>query len=286
MTQPNHKYLNKIDYNFLLLGLLCISFIFAFYPVWRQLILTWWDKDEYSYGFFIVPISLYIAWTKRHSLTIDQASPTILEIVLLVSSLLIYIFSKLAGILTLQSISMLFFIYAGIYFLFGACAYRKLLFPIFFLFFMIPVPAQIYSVITIPLQLFVSNASVELAKFMDIPVLREGNVIHLPGYALEVVQACSGLRSMTSLILLSVLFAYFRLNTKLLRGILFFAAVPIAVFVNIIRVLMMILAFHFYNYDLTAGMIHTVFGVLIFMFALLLLFFSGKGLSTWDKSVG
>jgi exosortase len=151
---------------------------------------------------------------------------------------------------------------------------------------MIPIPSQIYSEITIPLQLFVSKASVGFVKLMDLPVLREGNVIQLPGHTLEVVQACSGLRSITSLVTLSAVFGYFTLKTNLLKCILFASGVPVAIFVNILRVVLMIIAFHFFHYDLTIGVQHTLCGILIFAIALLLIFFVGKGLLKWEKSVG
>lgn len=285
MTIPNLKIRVKIYSNFLLLCLLGLAFIFAFYPVWQKLILTWYNMEEYSHGFFILPISLYIAWTKKDSLIIEKRSSQIISLLFVVLPLLIYNFSVLAGILTLQSVSLVLFIWGSVYYLFGGRVFKELLFPLVFLLFMIPIPSQIYSSITIPLQLFVSKASVGFVKLISITVLREGNVIHLPGHTLEVVQACSGLRSMTSLVTLSAIFGYFTLNTNLLRGVIFAAGVPVAVFVNIIRVVLMIVSFYFFNFDLTKGTLHTVFGIMIFAVALLLIFLVRKGLSRWDKSV-
>ena len=285
MENANQTIRPKIGTQHLLIGLLFLAFLLAFYPVWRQLVLTWYESEEYSHGFLIIPVSLYIIWTKRDRLMFGQGATTALGFFLVVLSLLIYIFSQLSGILTLQSVSMMLFIFSGVYYLFGAKTFKQLLFPLLFLLFMIPIPSQIYSAMTIPLQLFVSKASVGFVKLLEVPVFLEGNIIHLPGQTLEVVQACSGLRSMTSLVTLSAVFAYFTLKTNVLRGILFVAGVPVAVLVNVIRVVMMICAFHFLNYDLTEGTLHTVFGVLIFIISLLLIFLLGRGLSRWDKSV-
>ena len=161
---------------------------------------------------------------------------------------------------------------------------RKLVFPLFLLLFMIPVPAQIYSSLTIPLQLMVSKASVWVAGLVGLPVYREGNVIHLPDRTLEVVQACSGLRSMVSLLTLSVVFGYLTLRSNVLRSILFISGIPAAVLVNVVRVMVLVMAFHYLNYDLTKGTPHTVFGIAIFGLAILLVAIIKGSLSHWERS--
>jgi exosortase len=160
---------------------------------------------------------------------------------------------------------------------------KELIFPIFFMLFMIPIPSQIYSALTIPLQLFVSKTSVTVAQFFQIPIYREGNVIHLPDYTMQVVQACSGLRSMISLLTLSIIFSYLTLSSNKLRSILFISGIPIAIFVNVIRVLLTILMYYYYGLNLAEGSIHTAFGIFIFFLALILLFGMKGLLSIWEK---
>ena len=162
--------------------------------------------------------------------------------------------------------------------------FRLLAFPLFFLILMIPVPEQIYSSLTIPLQLFVSKTSTDFAMLLNIPIFRQGNVIQLPEQVLEVVQACSGLRSVVSLLAVSAVFGYLRVNSNYLRSIIFFSSIPIAIIVNIFRVIIMIIASYYFQYDLSQGTIHTIFGMIIFALALVILFSLGKGLSFWDKS--
>ena len=172
----------------------------------------------------------------------------------------------------------------SVIYLYGLPMLKETLFPLFLLLFMIPFPSQIYSQLTMPLQLFVSKASVGAASLLGLPIHREGNVIRLPDQTLQVVQACSGLRSMISLLALSAIFGYLTLRSNLLRALLFFAGVPAAIFVNIIRVLLLILAFHYFNYDLTHGTIHTTFGIGIFVLALVFLALMRGVLCTWDSS--
>jgi exosortase len=150
--------------------------------------------------------------------------------------------------------------------------------------FMIPIPAQIYATLTVPFQLFVSAVSSFLASIANIPVYREGNVIYLPEHTLQVVQACSGLRSMISLLTLSAIFGYLTLKSNSLRTILFFSGIPAAIAVNIFRILIMIAAFYFFNFDLAKGNVHTIFGLFIFIVALMIVAAVRGVLSIWDRS--
>jgi exosortase len=179
---------------------------------------------------------------------------------------------------------MILFIAGVIISFYGFKVLKELLFPLAVLLFMIPVPAQIYASLTVPLQLLVSAVSTWIASVLGIPVYREGNVIHLPEHTLQVVQACSGLRSMISLLTLSAIFAYLTLKSNFLRTILFLSGIPAAIAVNIFRVLAMAFAFYYFNYDLAHGSVHTMFGVVIFFLALAIIA-SVKGVLTiWDRS--
>lgn len=179
---------------------------------------------------------------------------------------------------------MIFFIAGAVLYFYGFKMLKEVLFPIVILLFMIPVPAQIYATLTIPLQLFVSKSSTWIVSIFGVPVYREGNVIQISEYTLQVVQACSGLRSIMSLLTLSTVFGYFSLKSNLLRSILIVLGIPAAIIVNIIRVIAMIFVFHLFNYDLTTGTIHTVFGIVIFGLALLLIFLAKGVLSNWDTA--
>ena len=153
----------------------------------------------------------------------------------------------------------------------------------FFLFLMITVPGQIYSAVTIPLQLFVTKTTVEMARLLSIPILREGNVIHLANTTLQVVNACSGLRSMISLFALCTIFGYFTLQTNIFKIILCASSIFAAIIVNIFRVLIMVLAHHYYSYDLAHGEIHTVFGIVVFTLALAIVYLTQLFLSFGEK---
>ena len=260
------------------------TFILAFFPIWKRLVLSWYSSDQYSHGFLIIPITLYIIWKKKDILVKTPIRPSWWGMALVVFSLLLYLFAYFAEISTIASFSIVLLLAGVIIYLYGFLIFKELLFPLVFLLFMIPIPSQIYSSLTIPLQLFVSKVSVWLGSTIGIPIYREGNVIHLPDRTMQIVQACSGLRSMISLLMLSAIIGYLTLKSNILRFVLFLSGIPVAIFVNIIRVCLMVFAFHYFNYDLTKDSVHTVFGVIIFCIALIIIALSKGVLSIWDKS--
>jgi len=268
----------------LLIGIVIGFFILAYFPVWKNLVRYWYGSDEYSHGFFIIPICIYIVWQRRGALSKVPLRPSQWGLSFIIFSLLLYLFAHYAEISTIKPFSMVLLIVGVIIYLYGFHLAKALLFPVFLLLFMIPVPSQIYAKLTIPLQLFVSKSSVWLTSLIGLPIYREGNIIHLADRTFQVVRACSGLRSMISLLLLGAIFGYFTLKSNALRIILFFSAIPAAIFVNIVRILLLVLVYHFFLYDLTAGTIHTVFGIIIFMLALVFIAIFKGVLSIWDKS--
>jgi len=268
----------------LLISACFAAFILTFFPVWKKLFLTWSTSDQYSHGFFIVPISFYIIWDKKEMLSKIHRRSSWWGFLIIVLSLCLYLFASFAEIITLASISMVLLLAGVVFFLFGYHFFKAVIFPLFFLLFMIPVPTQIYSYLTIPLQLFVSQISTEIAYIFNVPIYLEGNVIHLPGQTLQVVQACSGLRSITTLLTLCAVVGYLSLKSNLLRMILFLFSIPTAIFVNILRVLLMIIAFYFFKYDLTADSVHSIYGMIIFVIALAVIIIVNGILLKWDDS--
>lgn len=263
--------------------LILAFFLIAFFPVWRGLINAWSNSEDYSHAFFIPPISLYLIWMKKQELSKVPTAMSMAGFCLFVGALFFYVVAFLAKITTAATASMILAIVALVWTLYGASVTKLLAFPLFFLFLMVPIPSQIYSEATIPLQLFVSKVSTMLAMTIDIPVYREGNVLHLPDRTMQVVEACSGLRSIISLFTLSLVFAYIAHPSNTMRVLLTVAALPVALLINIFRVLIMLAAFYFYNFDLTSGALHTYFGLVIFLLALLLLYLISRFLRFCSK---
>ncbi|MDY6824169.1 MAG: exosortase/archaeosortase family protein [Thermodesulfobacteriota bacterium] len=254
----------------------------TFHSAWIGLVNLWLSSEEYSHGFFIVPIALYILWQKREKLIKMPVQGSWVGLLIVVISIFLFLVANLAYILTLKPLSMILFLAGAILYLFGFRIWKECLFPLFMLLFMVPVPSQIYSAATINLQLFVSAVSADLSSLIGVPLFREGNVIHLAERTLQVVQACSGMRSLVSLFALSAFFGYFTLRSNLLRSILFAYSLPIAVLVNIVRVTLLICCLHYMGIDLTHGTSHTLVGLGVFALALIMLFLLRELLKKWD----
>src|SRR6056297_58199 len=266
----------------ILSGLAVAAFVFVFYPVWLSLIELWINSEEYSHGFFIVPIALFIAWQKRDILAKIPVKGAWGGLLVVLAALFLYLIGDFAHILTLKPLAMILFFGGSILFLFGYRVFYEMLFPLFILLFMLPIPSQIYSAATINLQLFVSAVSANLVSIIGVTLYREGNVIHLPEMTMQVVQACSGMRSLVSLLALSSVFGYFSLRSNFLRTILFFSGIPIAVIVNVVRVIILIGFVHYLGIDLTHGLLHTILGLAVFVLAIALLFMFRGIIKRWE----
>ena len=276
---PERRWLNTQTLFFLLLS----SFLLAYYPVWKGLVAVWYGSDDYSHGFFIIPVASYIVWKKKETFAQKRVKSSSWGLALIIVSLALYLLGQAGEIATVASLSLILALAGVVLYLWGVQYLRELSFPLFLLLFMIPIPEQIYSSITLSLQLIVSRMSNDIAWLIGLPIYREGNVLVLPNCKLEVVRACSGLRSMMSLLTLSAVFGYLTLESNRLRSILFMLGIPAAILINLIRVLVMILAFYHFDIDLTRGPIHTFFGVIIFILALALVFIMRGVLALWDQ---
>ena len=261
---------------------LASAFLIAFFPVLKNLFQTWLASDDNSHGLLILPLSLYVVWNHRNEIKNANIIPGRGGIFFVTTATMLYLFGHLARISTISNLSFILAIWAVVWSLFGKEIFRILFFPMAFLLLMIPVPSQFYSMATIPLQLIVTKFSALIISLCDISVLREGNLLHLPHQSLQVVQACSGLRSLMVLVTLCAIFAYLTMTSNFLRSILVVSSVPAAILVNIVRVVSMVLFFQLWNLDLSKGMAHTIFGVVIFFWALMIIILFRGILAKWD----
>src|SRR5205085_1338035 len=143
---------------------------------------------------------------------------------------------------------------------------------LFLLFFMVPIPAIIYNKITFPLQILASQVATAALDVLRVPVMREGNILHLSETSLSVVEACSGIRSLLSLTFLSLVYGYFFEKKYWVRVVLFISTIPIAIIANAGRVTVTALVTQV-RADLAEGFFHEAQGWVIFMVALVILIF-------------
>ena len=232
-----------------------------------SLVKQWASDDNYSHGFFVVPLALFFAWERRHSLRTAPLRPSVAGLLLLAVSLLIFLAGRLGAELFLTRVSLIGVLGGIVLFVWGRDHFRVLLFPLAFLVLMIPLPAIIFNQIAFPLQLLASRAGEAVLNVAGIPVLREGNVLQLPTRPLEVAEACSGIRSLVSLLTLAIVLGYFSERRTGRRVLIALSAVPIAILANAARVAGTGLASELVSPAAAEGFFHTFSGWLMFVVA-------------------
>lgn len=239
-------------------------------PVLVLLVKQWLNDEDMGHGFFVPLLAGYIAWQSRDKLVARPFRPNYWGLLLVVWAGVQLVLATLGAELFLARTAFVLSIIGTVLFLGGTYALRVLAFPLALLFFMVPIPAIIYSRITLPLQMFASSIAEAVLNAVGIPVFREGNVLHLPSQTLSVVEACSGIRSLLSLTFLSLVYAYFFDNRVWMRWALLAATIPIAIIANAGRVTITGLLSE-YNPALVHGFAHSAEGWIIFMVALICL---------------
>jgi exosortase len=249
-----------------------VSFAVLFYDVGRKLVADWSTDDNYSHGFLVLPVALYLAWERRAALAAAPRRPSMLGLALVVASVLVLTAGFLGAELFLTRVAMIGVVTGAVLFVLGWAHLRLLAFPLAFLLLMVPLPAILFNQIALPLQLLASQVGEAGLRAMSVPVLREGNVMVLARTTLEVAEACSGIRSLVSLLTLGIVYGYFMDSRGWVRWLLALATVPIAVVTNGLRVAGTGIAAHYYGPEAAEGFLHTFSGWLVFVAALALLF--------------
>jgi exosortase len=250
----------------LLLGLAVLAV--AYHQVVAAMVHDWYVDDNASHGFLIPLIAGYLVWTRREELAAAPTGSSPAGLGVAVAAALMLVAGWLATEFFTMRLSLLVALAGCVLYWLGREVFLKLLTPLLFLVFMIPIPAVVYDAAAFPLKLFVSWFSVGALKFMGFMVVREGNVILFPNVTLEVVEACSGLRSLTSLLALATAYALVLVRSPWQRLILIGAAVPIAVFANVLRVVVTgVLARHI-GAAAAEGFFHEFAGLATFALAL------------------
>jgi exosortase len=204
------------------------------------------------------------------------ARPSWSGLAILGIAMIVLIVGSLGAELFLARFSLLLTLAALIVLFLGWSYMEATLFPWAFLLLMIPVPSILFNQITFPLQLLASKVASAILPWVGVPVLREGNVIQLPAMALEVAEACSGIRSLLSLVTLAIIYGYLLERRRGVRAALAVASVPIAVVANSMRIVGTGLLVQYWDPDKAEGFFHTFSGWLIFVVSLSMLFLLHK----------
>jgi exosortase len=247
-----------------------VLLIACYAPVLRALVRQWNNDPDMGHGFFVPLLAGYIVWQHREELAAIAPEPNWWGLVVVALGGLQLVLGTLGAELFTTRMSFVVTLIGVVWTLGGNVMLRKLAFPLFLLFFMLPIPAVIYSAATFKLQILASQLADGALTVLNIPVLREGNVLELPNQRLSVVDACSGIRSLLSLTFLSLVYGYFFEGKTWVRVVLFFSTIPIAIIANASRVTITGVITQV-KPELAEGFFHEAEGWVIFMVALVIL---------------
>jgi exosortase len=262
------------------------ALLWLYAPVLSHLAGQWIHDPNYSHGFFVPAFSLYVLWQERDRLRALPLRPSWSGLLILLLAVVVLTAGVLGAELFLSRVSLLIAIAGVVILMYGWNHMRAAMFPWLFLLLMIPIPNIVFNQITFPLQLLASKVAAVTLPLFGVPVLREGNVIQLPVMALEVAEACSGIRSLMSLTTLAIIYGYL-LETRLsVRVVLALASIPIAVIANSLRIVGTGLLVQYWDPEKAEGFFHLFSGWLIFVVSLSLLFLLHRALQRFWPQEG
>jgi len=263
-----------------------VALLWLYAPVLSHLAGQWIHDPNYSHGFFVPAFSLYVLWQERDRLRALPLRPSWSGLLILLLAVVVLTAGVLGAELFLSRVSLLIAVAGVVILMYGWNHMRAAMFPWLFLLLMIPIPNIVFNQITFPLQLLASKVAAVTLPLFGVPVLREGNVIQLPAMALEVAEACSGIRSLMSLTTLAIIYGYLLETRFSVRVVLALASIPIAVIANSLRIVGTGLLVQYWDPEKAEGFFHAFSGWLIFVVSLSLLFLLHRALQRFWPQEG
>lgn len=267
---------------------IAVAVAFLYFAVLVKLGNDWWHDENYSHGLLIPFVIAFIIWQARKQIGEWKARPATWLGAIGIALSLFALWAGTAGAeLFVQRASLVLMLASVLVYFFGFRFMRFVAVPLMLLVLSIPIPQIIFNRIAFPLQIFASRCAVAAMSFLGIPVLRQGNVIELMPLGatepkkLAVVEACSGIRSLMTLVTLALIYAYFtqppqtKVYATVRAIILVLAAVPIAILTNALRVSGTGVLAHYYGTRVADGFFHSFSGWVIYIVAALMLFATG-----------
>lgn len=247
-----------------------LLFVVLFAPILLSMGRDWLNDEDMGHGFFVIPVALYVVWCRKDEILNLKLAPSFWGYLVLVFGFLLLLAGILGAEFYVSRVGMLVSLAGIIYAVGGPPLLRIVVFPLFLLVFMIRIPAVIYGQITLPLQLFASSVAEQLLMLMGIPVLRDGNILELASQRLSVVEACSGIRSLLTLMFLSLAYGFMFEKRTSIRTVLFLTAIPTSIVANSLRITLTGVLSE-YDTKLAEGIYHTMEGWVVFIISLAVL---------------
>jgi exosortase len=255
-----------------LVAFIFVALLAALYSgILRDLAWQWWDDSNYTHGFLVPIFSGVLVWQRRKQLTALPAEGSWIGLFVLLLGIGILLLGDIGSENFLMRSSLIVILVGLVLFLLGSRVLRVVAFPLLFLIFMVPLPSTVFYAVALPLQTLAARNAAWTLDALGVPVLLDGNVIHLSKQSLGVAEACSGIRSLISLLSVSVGWAVLTLSGFWAVAIFVAAVVPITIVANAGRVVVTGLIGQWFGVGYAQGFFHTFSSWLVFVFAFLCL---------------
>jgi exosortase len=247
----------------------CIAVLYS--PILYQLYSARWDSIDYTHAYFILPVTLWLIWRKRKDIKVLPPTPAESQkaLITLVIGLAMFALGWRKDYLFVSTLSLIPVSFGLIAYLYGPKAAGALRFPLLYLLLMVPPPLGILDAITLPLRYFTSTMAYILLKSFFFSVTKDGLILSVEGQQIYLEPACSGFRSLITLFSLGLLYAYLTKGSFKKKMILLASIIPLALFGNLIRVVIICLLAYYFGEDVAQGFFHSFSGFVVFIIALL-----------------
>jgi exosortase len=250
------------------------ALLLLYWPTLVKLVMDWWDDPNYSHGFLVPLFSGYLVWQRRAALTSGMTRPhgRWTGLAVLLAGLGTLVLGEVGAERFLAASSLVPVLAGLVLFHLGTGPLRTVAFPLGYLLFMVPLPSIVFYAIAFPLQRLAAENAAWTLDLVGVPVLLDGNVIHLSQITLGVTEACSGIRSLISMLALAVAWGHLTLRGFWPQALLVASALPITVIANAGRVVLTGLIGQYVGIEYATGFFHGFSGWAIFVLACLGLF--------------
>jgi len=255
----------------LFLGMLAL-----FWPTVEGMVYIWYNRETYTHGFLILPISLWLIWQKRHHLAAFTPQPSPGLLVFVCGGLLVWVLARLTGVLVVEQAAFIGVLISALASLLGWQVAKFLAFPLLFLFFAVPMGEDLVP----PMMEFTATFTVEALKLTGIPVYRDGLWFSLPSGNWSVVEACSGVRYLIASVTLGVMYAYITYHTLWKRLLFIALSAIVPVLANGVRAYIIVMIGHLSEMKYATGVDHLIYGWVFFGIVMFILFWIG---SRWQE---
>lgn len=265
LSTPWHLRVPMAVWKWTIIGMLIAG---AYQHVLRKLVGAWLHLPDYSHGPLVPIFAAYLVWVKRKTLMAIRITPEWTGIAVIAFALVCLVLGNFGAELFVSRVSLVILL-AGLVLAFGGWQFLKeLRFVLLVLFLAIPIPTLVLNEVALPLQLLASKSASVLLHSFSVPEVRLGNVIELPKIELEVAEACSGIRSLTSLFTFAVFYGYFLEKTFSRRLVIALASIPIAIAANAVRIFGTGVCVQYWDADVALGFFHEFSGWVMFLVSL------------------